>query len=208
MSDTSNIKPIITPDAVRAAAAVKPQPSQALNQAIFNQALKQYPVLQGLGLSYKSSPGAGGDNMLEFWQPGDEGGKDQPRPQELPLNKPGVEVYSDKTRPIDILGDAVSHYMVNNDPKIKNYYQQFQESLTPEQKQNLQSQYEWSKQNDGEKRPYDEWAKTTGIPAYFRGYAFDQWPKASANKYYTSSQIKQFDEMMKYLSTPQLDKTK
>ena len=135
--------------------------------------------------------------MLEFWQPGDEGDKDQPRPKDLPLDKPGVEVYSDKTRPIDILGDAVSHYMVNTDPKIKGYYQQFQHSLTPEQKNRLQEQYKWDQDKEGDKRPYPQWEQESGLPAYFRGYAFQQW--ANPQKLYTPGQLKMFDDMMGYL---------
>lgn len=170
---------------------------QTTKPSIFDQAMKEWPILQSLGVSYKSSPNAGGDNLLEFWHPGEMGDKEQPRPKELPPDRPGVEVYSDKTRPIDILGDVVSHYMVTTDPTIKSYYEQFEKSLTAQQKQNLKEQYQWAQKNEGEKRPYEEWEKVSGIPAYFRGYAFQQWQ--NAEKMYTPEQINMFNKMMGYL---------
>lgn len=171
--------------------------------SVFDQALQQYPILQNLNLAYKSSPGAQ-PYMLEMWQPGNEysGTEEKPykRPKELPIDRPSIEVYSNKVRPIDILGDVVSHYMVEKDPKIKKYYNQFKESLTSDQKQRLKAQYEWAKKNEGESRAYAEWERVSGLPAYFRGYAFQQWPNPTL--YYTDEQRKMFDEMMGYLSMP------
>jgi hypothetical protein len=178
----------------------KPAPVAPPNA--FEQALQQYPALQKLGLGYTATPSTSG-NMLEFWQPGESGDPTQPRPQGIPLGQPGVEIYSDKVRPIDVLGDVVSHYLVNTDPKIQSYFQTFSQSMTPQQQQILQSQYAHAQANEGETRPFDEWASQTGLPAYFRGYAFQQWPQDFVAKAYTPEQRYMFDEMMQYLGAPQ-----
>ena len=160
------------------------------------QAQAQYPILKGLGLGYKYNPG-GGQGYLEYW-PGNETGTPQsPRPSEFPMGKAGIEVYNPSTRPIDIMGDVASHHMTQTDPTIKGYYQQFQESLTDEQKRRLHDQYLHAVQHEGETRPYQHWHESSGVPGYFRGYAFQQWD--NPEELYTPEQMKMFDEMMKYL---------
>lgn len=166
----------------------------------FTQALSSYPVLSKLNIGHIYSPNQNTANMLEFWSPGEEGDKSSPRPKELQLDQPGVQVFSGKTRPIDILGDVVSHYMVNTDPKIGKYRDDFEKSLNDDQKARLKEQYDWSVKNEGEERPFSEWYKTSGLPAYFRGYAFKQWPDDFNEKGYTKEQKAMFDDMMKYLS--------
>jgi len=171
-------------------------PQPGLN--LMDQAKQQYPILKDLGLNFKYNPQMGGQSgMLEFW-PGDEQGTPKtPRPKEFPIGSLGVEVFDKKTRPIDILGDVVSHHLVNSDPTVKDYYNQFKQSLTPDQKTRLQSQYQWAQKNYGETRPYQQWEEHSGMPAYFRGYPFQQWDDAASA--YTPEQLLMLDEMMKYL---------
>ena len=166
------------------------------SSTVMDQARTEYPLLNNYDLQYKQSYGKG-QGYLEFWPPNETGDENQPRPKEFDLSKPGVEVYDPRTRPIDILGDVVSHHLINEDPTIKQHYEQFQSSLQPWQQQRLQEQYQYAQKNAGEQRPYDEWAKMSGVPAYFRGYAFQQWP--NANEMYTPQQVQRFDQMMGYL---------
>lgn len=174
-------------------------PAPTPKPSIYDQAIQQYPILKSLGLAYKNTPRTDTPNLLEFWQPGDQGDKTAPRPAEIPLDKPGVEVYSDRVTPSDIMADATSHYLVNTDPTVKRAYEDFSASFTPEQHKVLTGQYEWAVKNEGETRPYEEWAKKTGMPAYFRGYAFKQWPPQFTDKHYTPEQRQRLDAMMGYL---------
>jgi hypothetical protein len=175
---------------------------------ILAQAKQMYPVLNNPNIYYKYSPRASNTgNYLETYPVGESGGPNDPRPKEFPMDKPGIEVYRKDTRPIDVLGDAVSHLFVNTDPTIKKYYQDFQKSLTPAQQKRLQEQYQYAQKNEGEERPYEQWLQISGLPSYFRGYAFKQWPNMDDPKvqqqFYTPEQIKQFDAMMQYLSGKQ-----
>ncbi|MDE2105179.1 MAG: hypothetical protein KGL39_48575, partial [Patescibacteria group bacterium] len=138
----------------------------------------------------------------EFWPPGETGSKSTPRPTSIPLNSPGITVYSDKVRPIDILGDTVSHYLVNTNPTYQKFYKDFADSVTPQQEKMLKDQYNWAIVHEGEKRPYAEWRKVSGLPAYFRGYAFKQWPDEFNQKNYTPGQRKLLDQMIQDLSQP------
>lgn len=163
------------------------------------QALQQYPLLQKLGLQFKMNPNSDGSNMLESWVPGEMGTKDRPRPGEFDPKKLGIEIFSDKTRPIDVLGDVVSHHLINEDPKISKTYEAFKSSITSKQEDILKDQYDYAKKNEGETRDYETWKDNTGLPAYFRGYAFQQWPQDFNQQAYTPQQMKLFDAMMQYL---------
>lgn len=176
--------------------AVKSSMDIVKGNNIVAQAKKEFPVLSGLDIMYKTTPKAN-SGFLEFW-PGDESGTPEyPRPKEFPLGKAGVEIYDLNTRPIDVMGDVASHQLIYTDPKMKGYYQQFTQSMTPEQRARLQAQYEWAQKNENEQRPFEQWADRSGLPGYFRGYPFQQWDKA--DELYTPEQIKMFDEMMVYL---------
>lgn len=168
---------------------------------IFDQAQQQYPILKKHDIQYREN--FGGDqsgNMLESWPPGETGTPDRPRPQEFNSDKLGVEVFDPKTRPIDVLGDVVSHHLVEADPKIRGYYDGFVNSLEPWQHERLQEQYQHAKENEGEARPFEDWKQSSGLPAYFRGYPFQQWSKSE--DMYTPSQMKKLDRMMGYLKEP------
>jgi hypothetical protein len=166
----------------------------------YEQALQQYPILRDQGVV--GGPGQH-SQRLEFWPPYEPGPPDRPRPDFIPFDKPGVELGTGDVRPIDVLGDVVSHHMVNKDPVIKRYYERFAESLNDDQKQRLQEQYQFAQQNENETRPYDQWEEKSGLPAYFRGYAFQQWPDEFNQQAYTPEQRGHFDRMMNYLQGPQ-----
>ena len=125
---------------------------------------------------------------------------DRPRPSGLPLNKPGLEIRDPSTRPIDILGDIASHHLINEDPVVKSAYEKLQSSMTPAQQDILKDQYEYAKKNEGEDRSFEEWKTVAGMPGFFRGYTFQQWPKDFNDKAYTPEQRADLDKLMGYLS--------
>lgn len=174
-------------------------PPPAQTPDIFAQAKQQWPVLNNPNIHYEYTPKTG-DNVpfLEAFPPGEPGAPNERRPSQFPMNAYGIQVFKPTTRPIDVLGDVVSHFLRNTDPVIGKYYNDFKASMTPQQVARLHDQYQTYVQQ-GEKRPFDQWAEQSGIPAWFRGYAFQQWPNAQS--LYTPDQIKAFDSMMHYLST-------
>jgi len=159
---------------------------------IFEDAVKEFPVIHKQGLF--SGPG----ESTEYWPAGEPGTPARPRPAFIPIDQSGMEIGPD-ARPIDVLGDVVSHHMVKSDPVIKKHYEDFAASLNPTQKELLQAQHMYYTKNEGETRPYDQWEKTSGLPAYFRGYAFDQWPTDFNKTAYTPQQRYRLDRMMDYL---------
>lgn len=163
---------------------------------VMQRAKQQFPILNGMDVGFKNNPG-GGKGYLEFWPRDEIGTADAPRPREFPLGQIGVEVYDPTTRPIDIMGDVASHHLVHTDPVVGRTYRQFEESLTSEQQTRLRDQYQSAIKNEGEARPYEDWYQHSGLPAYFRGYAFQQWDKPE--ELYTPAQRRSFDHMMNYL---------
>lgn len=167
---------------------------------IWEQAQQEYPRLRAQRVVYKRTPRQGAEK-LEAWPPNEPGAPTRPRPKEFPLDQYGVEVYSSAARPIDILGDVVSHFMADNDPVIKGFYDRFGNSLTSQQMDRLYSQWKWSGRHEKERRQFDEWLAASGLPAYFRGRPFQQWSEQQTQGWYTPEQLQMFDEMMKYLRT-------
>lgn len=157
---------------------------------------KEFPALASLlnNVAFKQSKSTD-SRMLEFYPPGEEYSFDPSRP--------AIEVFGDKASPTDIAADLVSHHLAKGeDQTVTDIYNKFEKSLTPEQLQRLRDQYSWAKMNAGETRSYNDWYKAEGLPAYFRGYAFGQWP--DSEKLYTKDQLKDFDNLISYLKTPQL----
>ena len=172
-----------------------PDPNAKL-PPMLEQAATSYPGIAGtLGsIAFRASPGKVGDRRsLEFYPPGEE--------ESFDSSKPAVEVFGGRATAKDIAGDLASHYLNRGiDPTVTKAYKDFEASLTPAQKRRLQDQYQWAVKHEKEKRPYQEWYETSGLPAYFRGYAFDQWPDPDV--YYTQDQLRHFDELNRYLKTP------
>jgi hypothetical protein len=162
------------------------------------KAQEEFPRLKGLDMGYKYTPKEG-RGFIEFFPPDEPGSPDYPRPKELPMGKPGIEVYDPKTRPIDVAGDIASHWMIYNEPKMMDYYSKFRQSIRPEQQQRMQQQYQFYQQNYGETRPYEKWYEMTGLPGYFRGYPFQQWEPEFNEQAYTPEQRALLDEMIMYL---------
>jgi hypothetical protein len=174
------------------AGLVNPDPT------LLDQARQQFPALSNYDIAYKNNPG-GGQGYMESWPPGETGTPQQPRPAEFSPNRFGVENYNAASRPIDLLGDVASHHLVNIDPTVKQTYQDFTGSLQPFQEDILKGQYQHARTNAGETRPYEDWRTASGVPGYFRGYAFQQWPQDFNQKAYTPQQMNSFDHMMQYL---------
>lgn len=165
---------------------------------LFEKAQQEYPYLSGKDIAYKYSPNQG-RGFLEFYDPEETGSPEYPRPKELPLGKVGIEVFDPKTRTIDILADYVSHYGVEKDPYLTQRYQEFINSMSPEQRQILREQYQYYQQHPEykEQRPYEEWEKISGLPGYFRGYTFNQWE--NPQEMYSPQQIQLLDQVRQYL---------
>ncbi len=162
------------------------------------QAESEYPILKDMGVQYSFHPKADA-GYLEFWPKEEIGTDASPRPTEIPLGQIGVEILDPTTRPIDVMGDVTSHYLVKTDPKMKAYYEQFVGSLQPDQRARLREQYQHARDYERETRPYESWEEQTGMPGYFRGYPFQQWPDPDI--YYTDTQRAMLDDMMRDLTT-------
>ncbi|MDC1444481.1 hypothetical protein N8192_00425 [bacterium] len=175
---------------------------------VIERALQQYKILQQMNLKGMYTPGVGKYGNIESWQPGEPGTTGYERPKDIPLNTFGVQVFQGgKTKPIDVLADAVSHQLVNTDPVLKKYYQGFKDSLTPKQKEKLQLDYKHAKEVEGETRPFEQWAEISRLPSFFRGYTFNQWPDEFNKQVFTPQQIKMFDQVRKYLGVNEPNNT-
>ena len=175
--------------------------------SLLDVAKSQYPFLKDANISFTRSPeNLSEGRKLEYWGPQDLQwkwkGKTFTRPEALPLGSHGLEVFSSSVRPIDLLGDFISHGAVKEDPKLKAIYDEFSKSLAPEL---MYSRYQHHKKLYGENRSYGDWLEKTGIPEIFRGYTFNQWPTTKTFKpadMYTPEQLKLLDRAKEHIGIP------
>lgn len=165
-------------------------------------ARQMYPsIFDNLNIGLVNSPGQGGGNMLESWPVGEPGAADYQRPSQLPIDQFGVQVFDQNTTPRDLAADVVSHYAVQNDPALSGDYQAFAKTFgTPEGQDRLRQDYSYARQNEGERRPMNDWASIDRIPAYMRAYVFSQWP--NADKAFSPEQKVILDRIKAYVNKP------
>jgi len=174
------------------------QDNDVMGQMMFQKAQQQYPYLADKEIPFVYTPVEGSKNLLEVWKQGEEGEPGYLRPPQIPLNQTGLQVFTPEGgTPLNILGDYVSHYAVENDPKLAALYQQFQNSLSPEF---MQDRYKYHQENLGEDRPYEKWYQMTGLPEIFRGYTFNQFGSPEEGKQmYNAQQLQILDQVRNYL---------
>jgi len=196
--------PTKTPNAEPAPAAT-PEPTVAPPQAeildrirgenLWNVAQEKYPILKNFDVQYAYRPPDYDPSVhggIEFLSP-----EETERFEGMPVGKIGIAVYDPNTTPLDILGDMVSHHMVNEDPTVKKVYDDFVKTLTPEQWAELRAEYSFENPNlkeTDETIPQD-WLERVGYPSAFRGYLFNQWPVDQ----YTGEQKQLLDTLKPYL---------
>jgi hypothetical protein len=179
--------------------ALAPQPlnalaSNAVPASVFDRALQEYPYLANKNISFINTPNPKESRLLELYAPDEPGSPEYPRPKELPMGTVGLQVFSNKVRPIDVLADYVSHHAVKNDPKAKEIYDAFEATVDPEL---LKQRYNFHKKEYGEKRPFEQWKEMTGVPELFRGYTFKQWENPETM--FNPKQIELMNQAREYL---------
>jgi len=190
-------------------------------QIMWQKAQQEYPYLAQQQVPFVYTPKEG-KNYLEVWQPGDEGTPSYQRPSQLPQSQVGIQVFNPEGgSPLNILGDYVSHYAINQDPKLKELYSQFSQSVSPERQEKryaetLKNYVEQMNElkSQGQTIPEDlqeeyqsaladkqGWWQRAGLPEYFRGYPFKQWGEDDeAKKYYENpQQLQILDQVRNYL---------
>lgn len=191
----------ITPIAEHDDWVVAEHPGPPAGAQLWDETQKQYPRLKDYPIDYAYTPKAGAD-MMESYAP-----EEEQRPANFPKGRFGLEVFRQDAKPLDLLGDVASHYAVYHDPKMQQLYEQFQKDIPKEGQAALKDLYEESKRDDNEKRPYEDWLKQSGMPAYLRGRLVDQFKPTDYPGAYSPDQLKVLDQMKQYLGikSPDVD---
>ena len=195
----------LAPDSVNAMSMFATGPTHPpQDKNLLEQAIEEYPVLKGHKFGYSENPSI---PYMESWPVGEEGEGSWKRPKNIPIDTFGVEVPANwattkGTKSKDIAADIAFHYLDTVDPVLKKTKQDFIASMTPNQKQILQEQYQHAVKNSNEKRPFELWSEMSGIPAWLRGYMFEQWPENFTSQVYTPEQRQMFDNALKYMREP------
>jgi hypothetical protein len=160
---------------------------------------QEFPGTAGLGINYKVNISEN-RGFLETWRPDEPGTPEFPRPKEFPMGQWGIEVYREEVTPEMVAGDVASHILNETNPDVKEMYSNFISSLTNDQQNTLQAQYEHSQKHEGETRSFEDWKTHTGLPGYFRADAFNQW-EGKADEMYTKDQQQGSKKLRQWMKT-------
>lgn len=173
---------------------------------VLQELYSQYPGLQKYGVQVVDSTAKGVDwrgqpyagRKMEFYPPDEEY---NPRP-----GKPTIELFSRDIGSKDALGEMFSHFLPKIDPAFGAAREKFVASIDPEQKKMLSGDYQEQIRSGvypkGREPGFDQWLKTNGGDAFFRGYVADQYPK----EFYRPDQVAAFAPLISALQTPQASK--
>lgn len=188
------------PPAEQRAALAKLEPGATAAGDILDEVYAEYPGLSKYGFQFRDSLGKGGSRKLEFYPPGESHSPFEDN------SKPGIERFDPSMGKQDIFGEML-HFLPHADKKAGALRREFQDSITPEQKdQWLRGDYESQIKNGlfGKNPPsFDQWLGRQGGDAFFRGYLTKQYPE----KAYTGAQIELFSKLDAYLRQAPLTAT-
>ena len=153
--------------------------AQQQGAGIFETAQKQFPYLADKDIAYRFAPQAAADPSYQS-----ETYRAEDIPDWAKGRQAAIEVYNPKVSPADLLAEYVSHVARFDDPRIAPLYQQFAQTFqTPEMQTRLRQDYqEEQPTEDGKPTPFETYIEMNRIPAYMRGYAFQQWPQDFATR--------------------------
>lgn len=162
---------------------------QSQNPAMLEEVYAQYPGLRKYNFQFKDSKAKPGETRhLEFYFPGESHSTFNDK------SRPGIERFDPNMGKMDILGDML-HYIPTADKEVGKLRNEFQSSITEDQKRNMLYPDYQAQIRDGlfgDKKPsFDEWLQKNGGDAFFRGYLANQYPKDA----YTKEQVALFGRL-------------
>ena len=167
---------------------------------LYQQAKLKYPILAKTNYVIVKTPDDGSGRKLEHFPPGEPGSKEFARPNQIPMNKFGLQLMGAVSAD-DVAGDIISHNLVKTDPFLKSRYNKFKSAVP---KETMRQRYQFHVKNRGEKRSFEDWSKMTGFPELMRGYVFNQFNFQSeddARQFYGDKQFDLLNENKSYVTT-------
>lgn len=137
-------------------------PSNSILESVFGK----YPKLKGLGFEIidsrdKKSPHGG---KLEFYHPRESR---SPNP-----GKPTIELFEGvrgENLPVAVFGDML-HYLPEVMPEFSQKRQDFEKTITEDQRAVDRKAYERAVLEHGESRSFEDWFELNRLDAYIRGF--------------------------------------
>lgn len=158
--------------------------------SIVDEATKKYGFLKKHNFAQIVTPQEG-RGYAETWPAGEVGGEDYPRPQEIPLDRNGVQIFQpDKFTIDDIAGEAM-----HIDPQAQEVRKNFYNTLTPSQFSELRRQPDYMAGNVDDERRIQN-----AVDAAMRGYVVNQWPKEAVDTFFTPDQRAMLDGLKQYMT--------
>jgi hypothetical protein len=205
LSASPLLAPSVTPVPVAAAPAAPAVPADYTARLIA-QAQQQYPFIKQYNPMVVVSPQPDGD-YAETWRAGEPGGEGVMRPQSIPLDRVGIQVFRpEQFGPQDFAGE-----FLHVDPRANQVRSMFMQTLSPEQLQKIQNSSKDYLRTINDIKPdmppeeaqkIRQQATQDAIDSAFRGYTVGQWPaEANASIGYTPEQLQLLDGLKRYMTT-------
>jgi hypothetical protein len=160
---------------------------------------KQYPVLAGHDWQViEGDPRWNeGGGYAEFYAP-DEGYNPYQGKPTIAMFERGL-MRSPEEQQQMVFGDML-HHLPQVDPKFNAMREQYQGSMTPEQREINRNAYRRGQNEYGEDRPYSDWMEQSRLDAHLRGYIAPDHNNNWAGSY-TPEQVELLKSMQRYLRT-------
>lgn len=157
----------------------------------YSEAAKTYPFLRNHDMAYMATPRAN-EGFAETWPAGETGTPDRPRPNQFPIERPGIQVFKPKQfSSNDIAGEAL-----HIDPVVARVQQKLAPTLSQDQWAELRQQPDYE-MGDGDTKQREN----SAIAAAVRGYAVKQWPQEAIDRFWKPDQRAVLDGLTRYMST-------
>ena len=166
------------------------------SESVYDAAVEMYPILEDYPYTVVETPDKNSPYYLEHFPPEETGSPEYPRPDGIPIDEYGLQIFKD-VKPEDVAGDIISHHLVNTDEILSKKYQRFKDVVPLE---TMVSRYNYHKENLGEEGNFNDWVERTGYPELLRGYVFNQFDEETKNKMYTPEQIEVLDDIKEYIT--------
>ena len=204
----SQLAPSVTMPAPVVPSVTMPAPVVPADYAakLIAQAQQQYPFIKQYNPMVVVSPKPGGD-YAETWRTGDPGGEGYMRPQGIPLDRVGIQVF----RPEQFSAQDLAAEFLHVDPQANQARVKLMQSLSPQQVQRIQHEAGDYADTMREVRPdmapeqveqIKQRAMENAVDSALRGYTVGQWPaEANAAMGYTPEQLQLLDGLKRYMTT-------
>ena len=152
---------------------------------VLSRIKEEYPMFSNIVVRDLRDQGISDGRRMEYYSSEDS-----------PTGEKMIDIFDPELQGEELQNAIVGEFL-HSAPELSKEFDDLRSLLqnlkTPQQHQDDLYRYEYAKENFGEERPFEKWLDVSGLDAFIRGYAVNQWEP----EYYTDAQKIVIDQMMR-----------